>query len=77
MSRVRSRNAYQHIYDFDKGRIDGNTERRAGAQHPSVTSIREDKHITRMALSDRGARSRALSQELESIARPKVSAQTV
>ncbi|GFV34842.1 HTH_Tnp_Tc3_2 domain-containing protein [Trichonephila clavipes] len=106
MSRVKSRNAYQPIFDFDKGRIvayrdcglsycsiaarvgrdpmtvirnsqDGNTERRAGSQRSPITNSREDRHVTHIALMDRAAKSRALSQELGSFARQQVSAQTV
>ncbi|GFU49487.1 HTH_Tnp_Tc3_2 domain-containing protein [Trichonephila clavipes] len=90
MPRARSRNAYQHVSDFDNGRIvaywdcglsyrsiaarvdqnpmtvcriwnpwvrDGNTELRAGSQRLSFTSIREDRHVTRIALMDRAATS--------------------
>ncbi|GFU64869.1 transposable element Tc1 transposase [Trichonephila clavipes] len=56
---------------------DDNTERRVGSQRPSITGSREDRHVTRMALSDRVALSRALSQALGSFARQKVFAQTV
>ncbi|GFW92533.1 HTH_Tnp_Tc3_2 domain-containing protein [Trichonephila clavipes] len=48
---------------------DGNTERHAGSQRPPINSSREDRHVTRMALMDRAATSRALSQELGSFAR--------
>ncbi|GFU67623.1 uncharacterized protein TNCV_1643721 [Trichonephila clavipes] len=106
---LRNRNAYQHVSDFDKGRIvayrdcglsyrsvaardgrdpmpvssiwnpwvqDGNTECCAGSQQLPITSNREDRHVTHMALMDRAATSRAPSQELESFARQKVSAHT-
>ncbi|GFS76920.1 uncharacterized protein TNCV_3756021 [Trichonephila clavipes] len=43
---------------------DGNSERHAGSQRPLITSSREDRHVTRMALMSRAASSRALSQEL-------------
>ncbi|GFX71908.1 uncharacterized protein TNCV_1443311 [Trichonephila clavipes] len=36
----------------------------------SITSSREDRHVTRLALMDRAAPSQALSQELGSFARP-------
>ncbi|PRD28583.1 UNVERIFIED_CONTAM: hypothetical protein NCL1_31938 [Trichonephila clavipes] len=52
---------------------DGNTERRSGFQRPSITRSRENRHVTRMAVSDRAAPSRALNQELESFARLSVS----
>ncbi|GFW91839.1 HTH_Tnp_Tc3_2 domain-containing protein [Trichonephila clavipes] len=42
---------------------DGNTERRAGSQRPSITSSQKDRHVTRMDLRDRAVTSRALSQE--------------
>ncbi|GFY05977.1 HTH_Tnp_Tc3_2 domain-containing protein [Trichonephila clavipes] len=94
MFRQRSRNAYQHVSDFDKGRVvayrdcglsyhsiaarigrdlmtvsriwnrwvqDGNTERRAGSQRPSITNSRKERYVTRMALMDRAATSEALS----------------
>ncbi|PRD31893.1 UNVERIFIED_CONTAM: hypothetical protein NCL1_22107 [Trichonephila clavipes] len=38
---------------------------------------RKDRHVTRMALMDRAALSRALSQELRSFARQQVSTRTV
>ncbi|GFW65608.1 uncharacterized protein TNCV_3550311 [Trichonephila clavipes] len=56
---------------------DGNTERHAGSQRPPITSSREDRHLTRMALMDRAATSRALSQELVSFARQQMFARTV
>ncbi|GFT16334.1 HTH_Tnp_Tc3_2 domain-containing protein [Trichonephila clavipes] len=84
MPRVRSRNAYLQVSDFDKGRIvayrdcglsyrniaarverdpmtvsrkgnrwfqDGNTERRAGSQRLPLNSSREDRQVTRIALT--------------------------
>ncbi|GFW92349.1 HTH_Tnp_Tc3_2 domain-containing protein [Trichonephila clavipes] len=56
---------------------DGNTERRAGSQRPPITSSREGRHVTRIALMDRTATSRALSQELGSFAKQQISAQTI
>ncbi|GFW62702.1 HTH_Tnp_Tc3_2 domain-containing protein [Trichonephila clavipes] len=47
----------------------GNTECSAGSQRSPITNSREDRHVTRMALIDRAATSRALSQELGSFAR--------
>ncbi|GFY07532.1 HTH_Tnp_Tc3_2 domain-containing protein [Trichonephila clavipes] len=44
---------------------------------PPITSSREDMHVTRMALMDRAATSRSLSQELGSFARQQVSARTI
>ncbi|GFV38676.1 HTH_Tnp_Tc3_2 domain-containing protein [Trichonephila clavipes] len=88
--RLRSRNAYQHVSDFDNRGIvanrdrglshrsivahfgrdpktvskiwnrwvqDCNTKRRAGSQRLSITSSREDKHVTCIALSDLAASS--------------------
>ncbi|GFV56292.1 HTH_Tnp_Tc3_2 domain-containing protein [Trichonephila clavipes] len=57
--------------------LDGNTERRAGSQRPSITNSREDKHVTHMALLHRAATSRALSQELGSFARQQMAVRTV
>ncbi|GFW79708.1 HTH_Tnp_Tc3_2 domain-containing protein [Trichonephila clavipes] len=54
----------------------GNTERRAESQRPPIISCREDRHVTRMALMDRAAISRALNQVLGSFVR-QVSAQIV
>ncbi|GIY67361.1 hypothetical protein CDAR_255051 [Caerostris darwini] len=48
---------------------DHNTERRAGSQQPPITSSREDRRVTYMALRDRAATSRALSQESGSFER--------
>ncbi|GFS84434.1 hypothetical protein TNCV_4606231 [Trichonephila clavipes] len=42
-----------------------------------LKSSREDSHVTRMALMDHAAPSRALSQELGSFTRQQVSARTV
>ncbi|GFX19747.1 HTH_Tnp_Tc3_2 domain-containing protein [Trichonephila clavipes] len=56
---------------------DGNTEHRAGSQRPPITSSREDRHATLMALMDHEAMSRALSQESGTFARQQVSARTV
>ncbi|GFU62283.1 HTH_Tnp_Tc3_2 domain-containing protein [Trichonephila clavipes] len=53
---------------------DGSTERRAGSQRPLITSRRKDRHVTLMALTGRAAFSRALSQELGSIAKQQMSA---
>ncbi|GFV07165.1 HTH_Tnp_Tc3_2 domain-containing protein [Trichonephila clavipes] len=110
MPRVRSRSTYQHVSDFNRGRIignrncgllyhsiaacvgrdpltvnriqnrwvqDGNTKCRAGSQRLPITSSREDRHVTHIALIDRAAISRALRQELGSFARQQVSARTV
>ncbi|GFY00644.1 HTH_Tnp_Tc3_2 domain-containing protein [Trichonephila clavipes] len=43
---------------------DSNTERRAGSQRPPITSSQEDRHVTRMTLMHRAAKSRAPSQEI-------------
>lgn len=110
MPRVRRRNAYHHVSDFDKGRIvayrdcglsyrdiaarvgrdpmtvsriwnrwvqEGNTERRAGSQRPRITSSRDDRHLIRMAVTDRAATSRSLSQQMGTFARQQPSARTV
>ncbi|GFV35088.1 HTH_Tnp_Tc3_2 domain-containing protein [Trichonephila clavipes] len=47
------------------------------SQRPPITSSREERHVTSMALMDRAASSRAPSQELGSFARQQVSARTV
>ncbi|GFW06410.1 hypothetical protein TNCV_2187451 [Trichonephila clavipes] len=36
MPRVRSRNAYQHVFDFDKGRLVAN--RNCGLSYPSIAA---------------------------------------
>ncbi|GFY08189.1 HTH_Tnp_Tc3_2 domain-containing protein [Trichonephila clavipes] len=91
MPRERSRNAYQHVSDFDKSRIvvyrdcgfpcarSGKlpTVHRAGSQRPCITSSRKDRHVTRMVLIDRAATSRALSEEFGTLARQQVSTRTV
>ncbi|GFX66395.1 gag-pol [Trichonephila clavipes] len=51
--------------------------RNAGSQRPPITSSREDRHVTRVALMDRAATSRALSKQLRSFAIQQISAQTV
>ncbi|GFX73054.1 transposable element Tcb1 transposase [Trichonephila clavipes] len=62
---------------FAKFSEDGNTERRVESQWLPITSSQEDIHVTRrMALMDRTATSRALSQELKLFAR-QVSTRTV
>ncbi|GFW39893.1 HTH_Tnp_Tc3_2 domain-containing protein [Trichonephila clavipes] len=48
-----------------------------GSQQLPITSSREDRHVTHIALMDRSAASRALSQELGSFARQQVSTGTV
>ncbi|GFY24173.1 uncharacterized protein TNCV_1012261 [Trichonephila clavipes] len=53
---------------------DGNAER---SQRLSITSSREDRHVIRMALIDRAATSRALSQDLGSFSRQQLSARKV
>ncbi|GFW99743.1 hypothetical protein TNCV_3419731 [Trichonephila clavipes] len=50
---------------------------RAGSQRPSITSSRENRYVTLMALMNHAATSQALSQELRSLARQQVSARTV
>ncbi|UYV71179.1 K02A2.6-like [Cordylochernes scorpioides] len=47
---------------------DDHTERHTGSQRPAISNSREDLHVACMALVDRIARSRALSQEMESCA---------
>ncbi|GFW43738.1 HTH_Tnp_Tc3_2 domain-containing protein [Trichonephila clavipes] len=47
------------------------------SQRLLITSSREDRHVTRMAVMDRAAASRAQSQELESFARQQVSTRTI
>ncbi|GFT46783.1 HTH_Tnp_Tc3_2 domain-containing protein [Trichonephila clavipes] len=42
---------------------DDKAERCAGFQRPSITSSREDRHVTRIASMDCAAKSRALSHE--------------
>ncbi|GFX84992.1 HTH_Tnp_Tc3_2 domain-containing protein [Trichonephila clavipes] len=54
--------------------LDDNTERRTVSQRTTITSSREDRHVTRMVLMDCAATSRTLSQELVSFARQQVSA---
>ncbi|GFW73830.1 HTH_Tnp_Tc3_2 domain-containing protein [Trichonephila clavipes] len=51
---------------------DDNTESRAVSQRSSITSSREDRHVTHIALMDRAATSQALSQEFRSFSRQKV-----
>ncbi|GFV63100.1 HTH_Tnp_Tc3_2 domain-containing protein [Trichonephila clavipes] len=53
---------------------DGNTERCVRSRRPSITSSREDRHVTRKALIYHAATSRGLSHELGSFARQQVSA---
>ncbi|GFX51243.1 HTH_Tnp_Tc3_2 domain-containing protein [Trichonephila clavipes] len=56
---------------------DGNTERRAGSQRPTITNSQEDRLVTpHITLMDRAAIERALRQELGSFARQQVSART-
>ncbi|GFU28631.1 HTH_Tnp_Tc3_2 domain-containing protein [Trichonephila clavipes] len=55
---------------------EGNTECRAGSQQSRLTSSREDRHVTRMALMDRADSLQALSQELVFFARKQASART-
>ena len=56
---------------------EGNTERRAGSQRPRITSSRDDRHLIRMAVTDRAATSRSLSQQMGTFARQQPSARTV
>ncbi|GFX50666.1 hypothetical protein TNCV_2722521 [Trichonephila clavipes] len=49
-------------------------EPRAWSQRLAIISSRKDRHVTSVALMDRAATSRALSQELESFAGQQVSA---
>ncbi|GFU71923.1 RNA-directed DNA polymerase from mobile element jockey [Trichonephila clavipes] len=56
------------------GSSDGNTERRAGSQRPPITSSREDRDVTRIALMDHAVTLRALGQELGLFARLQVPA---
>ncbi|GFX56536.1 uncharacterized protein TNCV_74821 [Trichonephila clavipes] len=53
---------------------DGITEPRTGPQRPTITSSRENRHVTSVDLMDRAAMSRAPSQELVSFAKQQVSA---
>ncbi|GFX03660.1 HTH_Tnp_Tc3_2 domain-containing protein [Trichonephila clavipes] len=48
-----------------------------GLRTVPVTSSREDRHVTCLALMDRAATSQAMSQELESFVKQQVSARTV
>ncbi|GFT92666.1 hypothetical protein TNCV_667571, partial [Trichonephila clavipes] len=56
---------------------DGNAECRARSQRPPISSSREDKHVTRMALMSSEDPSRALNQELGAFSRQQVSARTI
>ncbi|GFY07377.1 HTH_Tnp_Tc3_2 domain-containing protein [Trichonephila clavipes] len=56
---------------------DSNTECHAGSQRPPFTTSGEDWHVTRMALLERAATSRALSEELWTFARKQVTERTV
>ncbi|UYV67190.1 GIGYF1 [Cordylochernes scorpioides] len=62
-------------------RIDGSgrchKERHTGSQWPAITDSRGDRHVTCMALVDRIATSRALSQEMKDFSSQKVPARTV
>ncbi|GFV09849.1 HTH_Tnp_Tc3_2 domain-containing protein [Trichonephila clavipes] len=72
-------NSHKQI-EFERSclvKSDGTTECRAGSQRLPITSSREDRHITRIALMDRAATPRVLSQELGSFVRQQVSARTV
>ncbi|GFV95257.1 HTH_Tnp_Tc3_2 domain-containing protein [Trichonephila clavipes] len=86
MPRVKDRNVYRHVSDFDKSRIveyrDCGLSHRSiaacvGRDPMTITSSREDRRVTRMALTDHAATSRVLRQELGSFARQQVSARTV
>ncbi|GFW56416.1 uncharacterized protein TNCV_2089231 [Trichonephila clavipes] len=62
---------------FPIWRTIGKTAHRVGSQRSPITSSREDRHVTRMALMGHAASSRALNQELGSFARQQVLARTV
>ncbi|GFT22773.1 glycine receptor subunit alpha-3 [Trichonephila clavipes] len=59
---------------WNRWSYDGNTELRAGSQRSPITSRQA---FTRMALMDCAAMSRAVSQELRSLARQQMSTRTV
>ncbi|GFY33672.1 HTH_Tnp_Tc3_2 domain-containing protein [Trichonephila clavipes] len=59
----------QQLLDNVVQSMDCSTERRAGSQRFLITSSREDRYVTRMALIDRAGSG--------SLARQKVSARTV
>ncbi|GFW21554.1 ATP-dependent DNA helicase [Trichonephila clavipes] len=58
--------------DRNKKNENGNTERHGESQQPTITSRQEERHVTRMALMNRAATSRALSQELGLFARQRL-----
>ncbi|GFX10924.1 hypothetical protein TNCV_511841 [Trichonephila clavipes] len=55
----------------------GDTELHAESQWSLITDNRQDRFVTHMAIMDRAAPSRGLSQELRSFARRQMSARTV
>lgn len=110
MPRRRKRASFEHVSEFDRGRIvayrdcglsfreigdrvgrnqatvmricnrwmqEGTTDRRDRLHPPRCTTTRDDRHIVRMAVMDRSATSRTISQQIRSVAQQSVSARTI
>ena len=61
----------------DRWMQEGTTDRRVPSHPPQCTTSRDDRHIVRMAVTDRSATSRTIAQHIQSVPHHPVSARTI
>ncbi|GFW24560.1 transposable element Tcb1 transposase [Trichonephila clavipes] len=77
MSRRKHRSAFDQVSEFDRGRIEGTTDRRGRSHPPQCTTSTEVRQIVRMTLMDCSATSRTIAQHIEFVTHHSVSARTI
>ncbi|GFW82393.1 transposable element Tcb1 transposase [Trichonephila clavipes] len=61
----------------DRWMQEGTTDHRGRSHPPQCTTSREDRHIVRMAVTDRSVTSRTIAQHIESVTHHSVPARTI
>ncbi|GFT33796.1 transposable element Tcb1 transposase [Trichonephila clavipes] len=61
----------------DRWMQEGTTDRRGRPHPPQCTTLREDRQIAHMAVTDRSVTSRTVAQHIESVTHHSVSARTI
>ncbi|GFY32246.1 transposable element Tcb1 transposase [Trichonephila clavipes] len=69
--------AFDQVSEFDRGRIEGTTDRRDRSHILQCTTSREGRQIVRTAETDRSVTSRIIAQHIASIAHHSVSSRTI
>ncbi|GFT64679.1 transposable element Tcb1 transposase [Trichonephila clavipes] len=62
---------------WDRWKQEGTTDRRGRSHPPQCTTLREDRQIVHMAVTDRSVTSRTIAQNIESATHHSVSARTI